>query len=112
MSGSVTSTSTSKGSSSSASAAAAAAAAASSRPYIDVDDLDLAVSTHLTESFVSPPPRELLYAMAQQRNSVPLPVVPTREGVHLPADKFCLMQPNYRVKTAQAGRRDEHKSHI
>lgn len=55
----------------------------------------------MSESFVSPPPREMLYPLAQSRNSTPLPLVPTREGVHLPPDRFGLMQPNYRVKTTQ-----------
>lgn len=65
---------------------------------------------------MSPPPRELLYSLAAARNSVPLPIVPSKEGVHLPPDRFALLAPNYRVKDVAAGkgagaRRDaEHKS--
>jgi len=71
-------------------------------PCPDVDDIELAVQSRLGESFTSPPPKELMYSLAQARNSIPLPIVPTREGVHLPADRYCLLQPNYRVKAAPA----------
>lgn len=103
------------------------------RSHIEPDDVEIAVQTRLTDSFVQPPPKEvrertqtsmngcelrciaaradiaallcvsvrqLLYSLAATQNSIPLPIVPTREGVHLPADRFCLMQPNYRVKTS------------
>lgn len=83
------------------------------RPFIEPADLDLAIQTRLNTTCTAPPPRELLYAIAAARNAAPLPLVPTREGVHLPNERFCLLAPNYRVKTAPEGKkgRTEQKEH-
>lgn len=83
-------------------------------PPPEPSDIDLAVESRLSESLTSPPSKELLFGLAATRNLVPLPLVPTKEGVHLPSERYCLMQPNYRVKTTPptggAGRRDD-RSH-
>ena len=55
---------------------------------------------------------QLLYSLAQARNMVPLPIVPTREGVHLPAERFCLMQPNYRIKSTANKNAGESKHNL
>jgi len=55
---------------------------------------------------------QLLYSLAQSRNLAPLPIVPTREGVHLPPERFCLMQPNYRIKTNASKNAGESKHNL
>lgn len=67
---------------------------------IDVDDVKLALETRAAQQqSVQPPPRELLYTLAQQRNSAPLPLIPVRTGVLLPPAKYCMTQPIYGIKT-------------
>lgn len=35
--------------------------------------------------------------LAQKKNSQPLPLVPERHGIRLPADKYCLTGVNYQL---------------
>lgn len=69
------------------------------KPEIDLADARLAVEGRKQYSFTPMPPREMLIGMAKDRNSAPLPVVPSRHGVLLPPDRFCLTSENYQVVT-------------
>ena len=67
---------------------------------VTVDDLKLAIqSRHLTglREFQGPPSRETVAELAQAVNEEPLPIISERFGLRLPAERFCLTQPNYKV---------------
>eukprot|EP01111_Echinosteliopsis_oligospora_P014900 TRINITY_DN5730_c1_g1_i1.p1 TRINITY_DN5730_c1_g1~~TRINITY_DN5730_c1_g1_i1.p1 ORF type:complete len:236 (-),score=76.41 TRINITY_DN5730_c1_g1_i1:85-792(-) len=74
------------------------------RSQLDLSDIRLAIQSRVHHSFTQPPPRELIVSLAQLKNSLPLGPIPTRFGVHLPSDEFCMIAPNYQVdpkKTAE-----------
>jgi transcription initiation factor TFIID subunit 9B len=62
---------------------------------ISVDDVKLAVSSKVNNTFRGPPPKEFLLEVAADRNRRPLPAV--REGVEirLPPERWCLNAPNW-----------------
>ncbi|KAK4005226.1 transcription initiation factor TFIID subunit 9 [Daphnia magna] len=66
---------------------------------IDLDDVKLAVSMQMEQSFTSPPPREILMEVARSKNSIPLPSVKPHCGIRLPPDCHCLAACNYKLKT-------------
>mmetsp|Transcript_39974 Transcript_39974/g.64852 ORF Transcript_39974/g.64852 Transcript_39974/m.64852 type:complete len:174 (+) Transcript_39974:130-651(+) len=67
------------------------------RSLIDFDDLRLSIQSRVNFSFTQPPPRELLVELAKTKNTVALPIIPTRVGVHLPPDRYCLTAASYQI---------------
>jgi len=74
------------------------------RKNIDAEDIKLAVQVKMDHSFTSPPPRDLLMEIARQKNSQPLPLIKPYQGPRLPPDRYCLSQPNYKLKTQKKPR--------
>ncbi|XXQ39156.1 Transcription initiation factor TFIID subunit 9 [Plasmodiophora brassicae] len=71
----------------------------SGRQKIDISDIRMAIQTKMNFCFLQPPQREVLHAVALERNRQPLPVVnPDRVGLRLPNEKLCLLAANYDVK--------------
>lgn len=68
------------------------------KAQMDVSDVHLAMKNILSQSFTQPPPPQLLHSLYQERNKVPLDVVPTRFGVLLPPNKHCLTSANYHIQ--------------
>jgi len=69
---------------------------------IDMSDLALALQSHLTKSFIKPPSRERLMSLAKERNKIPLPIVPSRLGVLLPPERYCVTGQNYKTPASQS----------
>jgi len=70
---------------------------------IDLDDVRLATQAKVNFGFTQPPPREVLLELAQNKNSIPLPLIPPEKqmrysGVLLPPDEYCLTAPNYQME--------------
>ncbi|KAL8606236.1 hypothetical protein ACOMHN_012868 [Nucella lapillus] len=68
---------------------------------IDTDDTKLAVQCRTDHSFTNPPPKELLQEMARQKNSQPLPPIKAYGGPRSISDRYCLTNPNYKLKSAK-----------
>eukprot|EP01132_Coremiostelium_polycephalum_P004604 gene4604-5750_t len=69
----------------------------SGKTNIDITDVRLAIQSRVNYSFTSPPPRELLLSIAEEKNKIPLPPIPDRYGILLPPDEYCLTNSNYQV---------------
>jgi len=69
---------------------------------IDVEDIKLAIRMANDKSVSAVPPREVLMDLAKSKNSQPLPLLKSTSGLRLPPDRFCLIQPNYRLVFNQA----------
>ncbi|EGC38456.1 hypothetical protein DICPUDRAFT_11902, partial [Dictyostelium purpureum] len=69
----------------------------SGKTDIDVSDVRLSIQSRVNYQITTPPPRELLSSIADEKNKTPLPQIPNRFGVFLPADEYCLTSPNYQV---------------
>lgn len=54
----------------------------------------------LDKSFTGPPPREVLFEVAKQRNCQPLPTIKPHSGLRLPPDRHCLLAANYKLRAA------------
>ncbi|KAJ2960869.1 hypothetical protein NQZ79_g3876 [Umbelopsis isabellina] len=67
------------------------------RQDIDLADVQLAVQGRVSHSFTGPPPREFLLELAQEKNKVPLPLIPEKYGIRLPHEKHCLTAINFQV---------------
>jgi len=67
------------------------------RQDIDLADVQLAVQGRVSHSFTAPPPREFLLELAQEKNKVPLPLIPEKYGIRLPHEKHCLTAINFQV---------------
>ncbi len=67
------------------------------RTELNVDDVKMAIQSRVSSEFTGPPPRELMAEMAAERNQEPLPIIPEKFGLRLPAERYCLTQPNYTV---------------
>ncbi|RUS77185.1 hypothetical protein EGW08_015052 [Elysia chlorotica] len=74
------------------------------RKTVDADDIKLAVQIKTDHSFTTPPPKDLLLEVARQKNSQPLPLVKPYSGPRLPPDRYCLTQPNYKLRTVKKPR--------
>lgn len=77
------------------------------RETVEEKDVALAIKMKESTSFAPPPPRELLLNIAQDRNKMPLPLVPSRYGVLLPPDRYCLTAPNYDVQASKRPRTNQ-----
>jgi transcription initiation factor TFIID subunit 9B len=64
----------------------------------------LASTMLLDKSFTGPPPREVLFEVAKQKNSQPLPTIKPHSGIRLPPDRHCLLAANFKLRavTSQA----------
>lgn len=54
----------------------------------------------LDKSFTGPPPREVLFEVAKQKNSQPLLPIKPHSGLRLPPDRHCLLAANYKLRAA------------
>ena len=57
------------------------------KKVVDADDVKLALNMQLSNTFISPPPKELLLDLAKTRNSVPLNPIKPHCGPRLPPDR-------------------------
>eukprot|EP00899_Mesostigma_viride_P017926 jgi/Mesvir1/26134/Mv06847-RA.1 len=73
------------------------------RSEIEIGDVKLGIQGRVSFSFTQPPPREVLFELCQQRNSVPLPLISNRTGLLLPPEQDTLTTPNYMVKPPKGG---------
>ncbi|KAL9552643.1 hypothetical protein MBANPS3_003677 [Mucor bainieri] len=64
---------------------------------LDLDDIQLAIQGRVNHSFTTPPPKEFLLELAQEKNKQPLPLIPEKYGIRLPADKHCLTGINFSI---------------
>ncbi|KAM9059841.1 transcription initiation factor TFIID subunit 9B-like [Megaptera novaeangliae] len=69
------------------------------KPNVDADHVRLAIQCRADQSFISPPPRDVLLDIARQKNQTPLPLIKPYAGPRLPPDRYCLTAPNYRLKS-------------
>lgn len=56
----------------------------------------------LDKSFTGPPPREVLFEVAKQKNSQPLLPIKPHSGLRLPPDRHCLLAANYKLRAASS----------
>ncbi|XP_076446078.1 uncharacterized protein LOC143283711 isoform X2 [Babylonia areolata] len=68
---------------------------------IDVDDVKLAVQCRTDHSFTNPPPKELLQEIARQKNGQPLPPIKPYGGPRSLPDRYCLTNPNFRLRSSK-----------
>ena len=66
---------------------------------VDIDDVKLAVQMYTESNLTSPPSRDVLLDVAAKKNAQPLPTPKTTGGLHLPPDRYCLTQCNYKLKS-------------
>ncbi|KAJ2790816.1 Transcription initiation factor TFIID subunit 9, partial [Coemansia guatemalensis] len=74
---------------------------------IDMDDVRLAIQGRVNYSFTSPPDKEFLLELAEERNKHPLPLIPEKYGVRLPPEKYTLTGVNFHIvpeQRAKAGK--------
>ncbi|CAO3598099.1 unnamed protein product [Absidia cylindrospora] len=64
---------------------------------IDLEDIQLAIQGRVNHSFTTPPPKEFLLELAEEKNKTPLPLIPEKYGNRLPADKYCLTGLNFSI---------------
>ncbi|OAD76263.1 hypothetical protein PHYBLDRAFT_16454 [Phycomyces blakesleeanus NRRL 1555(-)] len=64
---------------------------------LDLDDIQLAIQGRVNHSFTTPPPKEFLLELAQEKNKAPLPLIPEKYGIRLPAEKHCLSGLNFSI---------------
>ncbi|KAI9307799.1 transcription initiation factor IID, 31kD subunit-domain-containing protein [Cunninghamella echinulata] len=67
------------------------------KPDIDLEDIQLAIQGRVNHSFTTPPPKEFLLELAEEKNKVPLPLIPEKYGNRLPSDKYCLTGLNFNI---------------
>ncbi|VDP38460.1 unnamed protein product, partial [Soboliphyme baturini] len=69
-----------------------------SRKTIDAEDIQLARQMRMQDPDFIPPSRELFLELAKERNNIALPILKAAGGLRLPADRYCLLQPNHNLK--------------
>lgn len=67
-----------------------------------MEDVKLASAMLLDKSFTGPPPREVLFEVAKQKNCQLLPTIKPHSGLRLPPDRHCLLAANYKLRAAAA----------
>ena len=65
---------------------------------VDVSDVKLALQLRAGQDTVQPVPKELIAELAKKKNGTPLPQIKSNAGLKLPIDRYCLTQPNYKLK--------------
>eukprot|EP00286_Rhodomonas_abbreviata_P009639 CAMPEP_0181335784 /NCGR_PEP_ID=MMETSP1101-20121128/27033_1 /TAXON_ID=46948 /ORGANISM="Rhodomonas abbreviata, Strain Caron Lab Isolate" /LENGTH=192 /DNA_ID=CAMNT_0023445961 /DNA_START=286 /DNA_END=861 /DNA_ORIENTATION=- len=70
-----------------------------SKQIIDPEDIKFAIKLKIAhyKEFSHRPDRATLEKWAEQKNACPMPNLPTRAGIHLPQERFCLNAPNYQI---------------
>merc|ERR1719322_919717 len=74
-------------------------AAHAQKDIVDIDDIKLAVQMHTDYNMTKTPPRDLMLQVAAECNKIPLPIPREQDGLRLPAERYCLTAPNYRLKS-------------
>ncbi|XP_046915655.2 TBP-associated factor 9 [Dermatophagoides farinae] len=67
------------------------------KKVIDTDDVSLAIQMQIDRSFVGPPSRDILLEISRNKNTQPLPPIKSHNGMRLPADRYSLVAPNFRL---------------
>ncbi|KAF9185426.1 Transcription initiation factor TFIID subunit 9 [Haplosporangium sp. Z 767] len=67
------------------------------RTEVGLDDVKLAIQGRVNHSFTSPPPKEFLLELAEEKNRVPLPLIPEKYGIRLPHERHCLTAVNFQL---------------
>ncbi|ETV71180.1 hypothetical protein, variant [Aphanomyces astaci] len=67
------------------------------KPAIDADDIRLAAASRLKHTYAQIPSRELMMELAEKRNALPLPPIPSEYGVRLPPVEHQLTAENIRL---------------
>ncbi|KAK5823379.1 transcription initiation factor IID, 31kD subunit-domain-containing protein [Linnemannia elongata] len=67
------------------------------RTDVGLDDVRLAIQGRVNHSFTSPPPKEFLLELAEEKNKVPLPLIPEKYGIRLPHERHCLTAVNFQL---------------
>ncbi|KAG0245758.1 transcription initiation factor IID, 31kD subunit-domain-containing protein [Mortierella sp. GBAus27b] len=67
------------------------------RTEVGMDDVKLAIQGRVNHSFTSPPPKEFLLELAEEKNKVPLPLIPEKYGIRLPHERHCLTTVNFQL---------------
>ncbi|KAK3834510.1 MAG: transcription initiation factor TFIID subunit 9-like protein [Linnemannia gamsii] len=67
------------------------------RTEVGLDDVRLAIQGRVNHSFTSPPPKEFLLELAEEKNRVPLPLIPEKYGIRLPHERHCLTAVNFQL---------------
>ena len=57
----------------------------------------LAIQGRVNHSFTAPPPKEFLVELAEEKNKVPLPLIPEKYGIRLPHERHCLTAVNFQL---------------
>ncbi|KAJ2833489.1 Transcription initiation factor TFIID subunit 9 [Coemansia furcata] len=68
---------------------------------IDMEDVRLAIQGRVNYSFASPPEKEFLLELAEERNKHPLPIIPEKYGIRLPPEKHTLTGVNFHIVPEQ-----------
>ncbi|KAI8888204.1 TFIID-31kDa-domain-containing protein [Backusella circina FSU 941] len=64
---------------------------------LELEDIQLAIQGRVNYSFTTPPPKEFLLELAQEKNKTPLPLIPEKYGIRLPSEKHCLTGINFSI---------------
>ncbi|OZJ04634.1 hypothetical protein BZG36_02029 [Bifiguratus adelaidae] len=64
---------------------------------LDIDDIQLAIQGRVNHSFTTPPPKEFLLELADEKNKQPLPLIPEKYGIRLPPERHTLTAINYQI---------------
>ncbi|GJJ70510.1 transcription initiation factor TFIID subunit 9B [Entomortierella parvispora] len=67
------------------------------RTEVGLDDVRLAIQGRVNHSFTAPPPKEFLVELAEEKNKVPLPLIPEKYGIRLPHERHCLTAVNFQL---------------
>ncbi|KAJ2263724.1 Transcription initiation factor TFIID subunit 9 [Coemansia sp. RSA 376] len=66
-----------------------------------MEDVRLAIQGRVNYSFTSPPDKDFLLELAEERNRQPLPIIPEKYGVRLPPEKHTLTGINFHIVPEQ-----------
>ena len=67
------------------------------RTEVGLEDVRLAIQGRVNHSFTAPPPKEFLVELAEEKNKVPLPLIPEKYGIRLPHERHCLTTVNFQL---------------
>mmetsp|Transcript_39779 Transcript_39779/g.100271 ORF Transcript_39779/g.100271 Transcript_39779/m.100271 type:complete len:144 (-) Transcript_39779:126-557(-) len=66
--------------------------------HLKTSDVRLAIQSRIHNSFIQPPPRQIMMELARHKNSAPLPLIPDNSyGINLPAEELCLTNANFQI---------------
>lgn len=75
----------------------AQSSSSTSVPNISLQDVILAIQSHLSHSMIQPPSKSTLLNLAGTLNSTPLPPISDRYGLRLPPREQCLTGVNFNI---------------